>query len=69
MKIKNENYTFIKNDKEWQKFLEDEKLLDNDIKSVKKAKIKGWIKIAFWFLRVYIVIMVILVLLGFLHIL
>jgi hypothetical protein len=69
MKVKNENYSFIKNDDDWQKFMAEEKLLDDNTKPVKKAKIKGWIKVAFWFLRAYIVIMVILVLLGFLHIL
>ncbi len=69
MKIKNEDYTFIKNDEDWKNFLKDEKLLEDGSKVVEKAKIKGWIKVAFWFLRVYIVIMVTLVLLGFLHIL
>ncbi|MEM0160790.1 MAG: hypothetical protein QW258_03675 [Thermoplasmata archaeon] len=69
MKIKDEDYTFIKNDEDWQKFLEEEKLLEDHTKPVKKAKIKGWIKVAFWFLRAYVVVMVILVFLGFMHIL
>ncbi len=46
-------------------FIKDEGLLDYNKIPLNKAEIKGWVKWAFWFLRIYILIMVILVIIGF----
>lgn len=32
-----------------------------------RAKVSGWIKVAFWGLRLYIAVMVLLVIVGFAH--
>ncbi len=61
-------YGFIKNDEDWKKFLKKEKINDYSSIRVRRAKMKGWAKIAFIVLRIYIIIMLIIVILGFLHI-
>ncbi len=63
---KNE-YGFIKNDKDWEMFLKKEKIKDYSTVKVRRAKMKGWAQIAFLLLRIYIIIMLIIVILGFLH--
>ncbi len=52
-------------DEDWEEFIKNEGLLDYNKIPLKRAEIRGWIKIAFWFLRIYILIMVILVIIGF----
>ncbi len=66
--IKDEDFGFIKNQKDWDNFVKNEKLKDYSKIPVKRAKMQGWAKIAFVFLRIYIVIMLILIVLGFLHV-
>ncbi|MCL4388000.1 hypothetical protein M1567_02510 [Candidatus Marsarchaeota archaeon] len=61
-------FGFIKNDKDWENFLKKEKLKDYSKIPVKRAKVSGWVKFAFVFLRIYIVIMLVLIILGFLNI-
>ena len=63
------DYGFIKSEEDWKKFIEAEGLHDYEKIRVKRAKVKGWVKVAFWFLRAYVTVMVILVILSFLHIL
>ena len=63
------NYKFIKSDKDWQNFIKKEKLFDRSAKPIRRAKVKGLIKFAFWFLRIYVIVMVVLIILGFLHLL
>ena len=46
-------------------FIKDEGLLDYNKIPLNRAEIKGWVKWAFWFLRIYILIMMILVIIGF----
>ncbi len=62
------DYGFIRNDAEWENFLKREKIRDYSKIPVPRARIKGWIKIAFFLLEIYISTMVVLVILGFLHI-
>ncbi|MGC8537820.1 MAG: hypothetical protein ACP5MZ_02440 [Candidatus Micrarchaeia archaeon] len=69
MELKPEDYKFIKTEADWNRFVKREKLLEYTAKPVKRAKIKGWVKLAFIVIRIYIVIMVVLVFLGFLHVL
>ncbi|MDA8053595.1 MAG: hypothetical protein EVJ47_01465 [Candidatus Acidulodesulfobacterium ferriphilum] len=52
-------------DEDWEEFVKNEGLLDYNKIPLKRAEIRGWIKIAFWFLRIYILIMVIMVIIGF----
>ncbi|MCL4497404.1 MAG: hypothetical protein M1412_08965 [Deltaproteobacteria bacterium] len=52
-------------DEDWEEFVKNEGLLDYNKIPLKRAEIRGWIKIAFWFLRIYILIMVIIVIIGF----
>lgn len=46
----------------WQTFIADEQL--HAMAPLTRAPIKGWIKIAFWILRVYIVALLALVAIG-----
>jgi hypothetical protein len=62
-------YQFIKNERDWENFLKREKIRDYSKIPVPRAKIRGVYRVAFIFLRVYIAFMLVLVLLGFLHIL
>ena len=52
-------------DEDWEEFVKNEGLLDYNKIPLKRAEIRGWIKIVFWFLRIYILIMVIMVIIGF----
>ena len=52
-------------DEDWEEFVKNEGLLDYNKIPLKRAEIRGWIKIAFWFLRIYILIMVIIIIIGF----
>ncbi len=65
----NERYSFIKDEKEWEEFLKRERIRDYSQVHVPRAKMALWTKIAFGFLRVYIVVMVALVIFGFFHVL
>ena len=49
----------------WEDFIQEEGLLDYKEIPIKRARIKGWVQVAFWFLRLYIVAMIILVIIGF----
>jgi hypothetical protein len=69
MELKQDDYKFIKTDEDWNRFVKREKLLEYAAKPVKRAKMKGWVKFAFVVIRIYIIIMVVLVFLGFLHVL
>lgn len=46
----------------WQTFIADEQL--HTLAPLGRAPIKGWIKVAFWVLRVYIVTLLALVAIG-----
>ncbi|MHB1680199.1 MAG: hypothetical protein ACYCTB_06780 [bacterium] len=52
-------------EKYWENFVKEEGLLDYNKIPLQRAEISGWVKIAFWFLRIYIVVMVVLVIIGF----
>jgi hypothetical protein len=52
-------------DEDWENFIKEEGLVDYNKIPLQRAEIKGWVKWAFWFLRIYILIMVILVIVGF----
>ena len=69
MELKQDDYKFIKTDEDWNRFVKREKLLEYSAKPVKRASIKGWVKFAFVVIRIYIIVMVVLVFLGFLHVL
>ena len=68
MALDEKEFGFIKNEKDWENFLKREKLKDYSKIPVKRAKVGGWVKFAFIFLRIYIVIMLVLIILGFLNI-
>ncbi len=68
MALDNEGFRFIKDEKDWDNFIKREKLKDYSKIPVKRAHVKGWVKFAFIFLRIYIVIMLVLIVLGFLNI-
>ncbi|MCL5007097.1 MAG: hypothetical protein M1164_00240 [Candidatus Marsarchaeota archaeon] len=63
------DYSFIKSKEDWDRFLKSEGLYDYEKIRVKRAKVKGWVRFAFWFLRAYVTLMVVIIALGFLHIL
>lgn len=52
-------------EEDWEKFVEEEGLVDYNRVPVEKARITGWAQAAFWFLRIYILVMIILVIVGF----
>ncbi len=68
MELKREDYKFIKTEEDWDRFVKREKLFEYGVRPVRRAKIKGWVKVAFIVIRIYIVVMVVLVFLGFLHV-
>ena len=68
MALDNEDFGFIKDEKDWDNFIKREKLKDYSKMLVKRAHVKGWVKFAFIFLRIYIMIMLVLIVLGFLNI-
>jgi hypothetical protein len=55
----------IENEKELQEFMVSEGLEDFSKIPVKKVGFSKGIKVAFWFLRIYIILMVLLVIIGF----
>ncbi|MCL4379238.1 MAG: hypothetical protein M1160_00155 [Candidatus Marsarchaeota archaeon] len=62
-------YGFIKDEKGWEEFLKRERIRDYSQVHVPAARMKTWTKAAFLFLRIYIIVMVALIILGFLHVL
>ncbi|MCL4451682.1 MAG: hypothetical protein M1327_03535 [Candidatus Thermoplasmatota archaeon] len=60
MKIENEN--------ELHEFMVSEGLEDLSKVPVEKVKFGRGVKVAFWFLRIYIILMVFLVIVGFSHV-
>jgi hypothetical protein len=63
---KNE-YKFIKIRRGLEKVPEKERIKDYSSIKVRRAKMKGWAQFAFILLRIYIIIMLAIVILGFLH--
>ena len=55
-------------EEELHKFMVTQGLVDYSKISVEKVVVSKGIKAAFWFLRIYIILMVLLVLIGFSHI-
>ena len=55
----------IENENELQEFVVSEGLEDFSKIAVKKVGFSKGIKVAFWFLRIYIILMVLLVIIGF----
>lgn len=58
--IKNANL-----DEDWEEFIKNEGLIDYNKIPLERAEISGWVQAAFWFLRIYIVIMIVMVIIGF----
>jgi hypothetical protein len=58
----------IENEEELQKFMASEGLEDLTRVPVEKVKFSKGVKVAFWFLRIYIILMVLLVIIGFSHV-
>ncbi len=52
-------------DEDWDEFVKNEGLVDYNKIPLKRAELSGWLKITFWLLRVYILIMIIMVIIGF----
>ncbi|MCL4333666.1 MAG: hypothetical protein M1290_05385 [Candidatus Thermoplasmatota archaeon] len=67
MSTKNEK-TPIESEEEFHEFLVSQGLKDYSKIPVEKVKFSKGIKIAFWFLRIYIAVMIVLVLIGFSHV-
>ncbi|RZV40490.1 MAG: hypothetical protein EVJ48_00785 [Candidatus Acidulodesulfobacterium acidiphilum] len=65
MKNNKKNSKDIDLDEDWEDFIKEEGLIDYNKIPVQKAEIKGWVQIAFWFLRIYILVMIIMVIIGF----
>ncbi len=65
MKNNKKNSKNINLDEDWEDFIKEEGLIDYNKIPVQKAEVKGWVKIAFWFLRIYILVMIIMVIIGF----
>jgi hypothetical protein len=65
MKMENKTSKNINLDEDWEDFIKEEGLVDYNKIPVERASVKGWINIAFWFLRIYIIAMIILVIIGF----
>lgn len=68
MALDPKDYDFIKNDKDWDNFIKKEKLKDYSKIPVSRARMKGWAKIAFIFIRIYIIVMLAIIALSFLHV-
>lgn len=68
MELKPEDYRFIRTEEDWKRFIKREKLLEYSARPVKRASIKGWAKFAFIAIRIYIIFMVALIFLAFLHV-
>ena len=65
MKMEDKISKKVNLDKDWEDFVKEEGLVDYNKIPVEIAEVKGWIQIAFWFLRIYILAMIILVIIGF----
>ncbi len=65
MKIEDKISKKINLDEDWEDFIKEEGLVDYNKIPVERADIKGWVWVAFWFLRIYILVMIILVIIGF----
>ncbi len=65
MKIEDKISKKVNLDEDWEDFIKEEGLVDYNKIPVERAEVKGWIQIAFWFLRIYIVVMIIMVIIGF----
>ena len=65
MKIEDKISKKVNLDEDWEDFVKEEGLVDYNKIPVERAEVKGWIQIAFWFLRIYILAMIILVIIGF----
>ncbi|MDA8157903.1 MAG: hypothetical protein M0034_01765 [Deltaproteobacteria bacterium] len=65
MKIEDKISKKINLDEDWEDFIKEEGLVDYNKIPVERASVKGWVQIAFWFLRIYIVVMIIMVIIGF----
>ncbi len=68
MAFDEKDYGFIRNEDEWNSFLKREKIMDYSKVPVPRARIRGWVRIALLLLEAYISAMVVIVILGFLHI-
>ena len=55
-------------EREFETFMESEELTEHNKIPVERVKFGKGVKVAFWFLRVYIVVMVALVIIGFSHV-
>lgn len=64
-KLRNKVHKKVNLDHDWEDFIKEEGLVDYNKIPVERAEIKGWAQAAFWFLRIYIIVMVILVIIGF----
>ncbi|MEM3448079.1 MAG: hypothetical protein QW203_05720 [Thermoplasmatales archaeon] len=58
----------IENEEEFHEFLVSQGLEDYNKVPVEKVRFSRMVKFAFWFLRIYIVLMILLVVIGFSHI-
>jgi len=67
MVLDEKEFEFIKTEEDWKRFVKREKLVDYSKIPVKRAHMNGWVKFAFVFLRIYIIIMLAIIVLGFLH--
>ena len=65
MKIEDKISKKLNLDEDWEDFIKEEGLVDYNKIPVERAEVKGWIQISFWFLRIYILVMIILVIIGF----
>ena len=65
MKIEDKISKKVNLDEDWEDFIKEEGLVDYNKIPVERASVKGLIQIAFWFLRIYILAMIILVIIGF----
>ncbi len=65
MKIEDRISKKINLDEDWEDFIKEEGLIDYNKIPVQKAQINGWVRTAFWFLRIYILVMIVLVIVGF----
>ena len=65
MKLEDKISKKVNLDKDWEDFIKEEGLVDYNKIPVERASVTGWVQIAFWFLRIYILGMIILVIIGF----
>ena len=65
---KNDIALKMEEDEEFHKFMVTQGLIDYSKIPVKKVVFSKGIKAVFWFLRIYIILMVLLVMIGFSHV-